>query len=173
MQIDAFQDETRVHSVDDIKPSYPWHPYANLFPIIDGDNFDELVSDIEENGVLDPIVFYEGKVLDGRNRYLAAERLGVGYPRIEYEGNDPLGFVISHNLKRRHLTESQRAMVAAKLAKMPAHRPNKSENLPTSDMSQSQAAEMLNVSDRSIRTAKQVQDHGQCLDAIMGTHPVE
>jgi len=30
------------------------------------------------------------------------------------------------------------ALVAAKLAKMPAHRPNKSENLPTSDMSQAQ-----------------------------------
>lgn len=137
-----------------------WHEYADLFPWIEGPAFEELKADIAKNGVIEPIVFLDGAILDGRNRYMAARALGIEYPRIEYSGNDPLGFVISHNLKRRHLTESQRAMVATKLAKMPSHRPVKSENLPTSEMSQSQAAQMLNVSDRSIRTAKQVSEQG-------------
>jgi len=95
-----------------------WHEYADLFPWIEGDAFRDLVEDISKNGIHEPIVFHEGRVLDGRNRYMAARDLGIEYPRVEYTGNDPLGFVISLNLKRRHLTESQRAMVAAKLAKM-------------------------------------------------------
>src|SRR5690606_26920544 len=63
--------------------------------------------------------------------------------------------------KRRHLTESQRAMVAARLAKMPHggdRRSDQAENLPL--VSQEKAAQQLNVSDRSIRTAKHVQEHG-------------
>lgn len=136
-----------------------WHEYADLFPWIEGPAFEELKADIAKNGVIEPIVFLDGAILDGRNRYMAARALGIEYPRVEYSGNDPLGFVISVNLKRRHLTESQRAMVAAKLAKMPLganQHTEGSENLPT----QGDAARLLNVSDRSIRTAKTVQEQG-------------
>lgn len=65
-------------------------------------------------------------------------------------------------ISRRHLTESQRSMVAAKIAKLPRggdRRSDQAENLPLGP-SQTQAAEMLNVSDRSIRTAKRVQERG-------------
>lgn len=136
-----------------------WHPMADIFPWIEGPAFQELVEDIRKNGVLEPIVFFDGMILDGRNRYMAAREVGIPYPRVEYRGNDPLGFVIAKNLARRHLTESQRAMVAAKLAKMPVggnQYTAGSENLPT----QEDAARLLAVSDRSVRTAKQVQEHG-------------
>lgn len=138
-----------------------WHEYADLFPWIEGPAFEELKADIAKNGVIEPIVFLDGAILDGRNRYMAARQLGIEYPRVEYQGDDPLGFVISHNLKRRHLTESQRAMVAAKLAKVPHggdRRSDQAENLPL--VSQEMAARQLNVSDRSIRTAKQVAEQG-------------
>ena len=68
------------------------------------------------HGVREPIWLYEGKVLDGRNRHRAAAVSGVPCPTCNYAGKDPVGFVISLNLKRRHLSELQRAMVAAKLA---------------------------------------------------------
>jgi hypothetical protein len=62
------------------------------------------------------------------------------------------------NLKRRHLNESQRAMIAAKIANMhQGQHDNKPANLP---VSQTQAAELLNVSERTVRSAKSVQDHG-------------
>ncbi len=44
----------------------------------------------------------------------------------EYEGAEPLAFVVSHNLHRRHLNESQRGMVGAKLANMNEGRPKTS-----------------------------------------------
>lgn len=136
-----------------------FHEYANLFPMMTGQPFDELVADIAEHGVREPVVFMGSAILDGRNRYMAARQLGVEYPRAEYEGNDPLGFVISTNLHRRHLSESQRSMVAAKLAKMPQGRPSeKAANLP--DIAQPQAADLLNVSERSLRSAKSVQASG-------------
>lgn len=136
-----------------------WHEYANLFPWIEGAAFQELKADIAKNGVLEPIVFLDGAILDGRNRYVAARELGIEYPRVEYEGDDPLGFVIAKNLARRHLSESQRGMVAAKLAKLPKGTNQHTAgpaNLPT----QTQAAEMLNVSERTLRTAKVVEEQG-------------
>jgi len=68
---------------------------------------------------------------------------------------------VSLNLKRRHLTESQRAMVAAKLANMNQGARTDLEhsaNLP--EVSQPQAAAMLNISERTLRTAKQVHHEG-------------
>lgn len=54
--------------------------------------------------------------LAGRHRYYACQETGVDPEFREYEGNDPRGFVVSLNLKRRHLDASQRSAVAAELA---------------------------------------------------------
>jgi hypothetical protein len=147
-----------------------FHPLANLFPLIEGKEFDALVDDISEHGLREQVVLLDGKVLDGRNRYRALEVLKADdQPRhfIEFEQlwfgqdahSDPLAYVLSKNLHRRHLNESQRAMVAARLADMPAHRPatDKSANLQTS---QASAAEKLNVSTRLVASAKSIQDKG-------------
>jgi hypothetical protein len=135
-----------------------WHPYAELFPWIEGHAFDEFKADVAKRGVIEPVVMFDGQLLDGRNRYMAARDLGIEYPVTDYAGDDPLGYVIAKNLARRHLTESQRAMVGAKLENMPAHRPaEKDANLHTSRQA---AAERVNVSPRSIATAKVVQEQG-------------
>jgi len=75
-----------------------------------------------------------------------------------FKGDNAAKDVISWNLHRRHLNESQRAMVAAKLANLPAHRPseNNTANLRTS---QNEAAKMLNVSERSVNSAKKVEQN--------------
>jgi hypothetical protein len=44
-----------------------FHALATLFPLLDGAGFDELVADIRTHGLREPIVLFEGKVLDGRN----------------------------------------------------------------------------------------------------------
>jgi hypothetical protein len=56
-----------------------------------------------------------------------------------------------------HLNETQRASVAAKLANMPVGRnwkDSNSANLQNNQVTQTQAADMLSVSPRSVRTAK-------------------
>jgi hypothetical protein len=131
------------------------HPLAELFPLLDGAELDDLVKDVAANGVHEPIWIYEGKILDGRNRYRAAQEAGVECPLREYIGEDPVGFVVSLNLKRRHLNESQRSMVAAKLANLAIGDNQHSEGLPIG-----RASELLNVGGRSVARAKEVRDHG-------------
>jgi len=151
------------------------HPFADLFPLMTGSDFDELARDISQHGLKELIVIHEGKILDGRNRYragvvagrIAAEAyrskflLQDGYREFGSEvedGDDPLAFVISKNLKRRHLNESQRAMVASKLAGMSPGRPAK--NAPIEAVSQEAAARQLNVGRSSVQRAAEVRDRG-------------
>lgn len=87
------------------------HPIASIFPLLAEPELAELAESIKWDGVQVPIVLYEGKILDGRNRYRAAQRVGAHVPHNYYTGESPTAHVIALNLKRRHLTASQRAMV--------------------------------------------------------------
>jgi len=90
------------------------HEIANLFPMMDEVDFENLVNDITTNGYDEdrPIILYEGKILDGRNRYKACQGRLIEPKFKEYTGKDPVGYVISRNLNRRHLNASQRACIA-------------------------------------------------------------
>ena len=77
---------------------------------------------------------------------------------VGINSEDPLGFVVSLNLKRRHLDTAQRAMVASRLANMSEGRPSKTAEI--SAVSQPAAAQMLNVSRESVQFAKKVLDQG-------------
>jgi len=91
------------------------HELASLFPLMSGKDLLVLAADISENGQKEPIMVYEGKILDGRNRYRAVMGLGYEPVCIAYEGVNPLADIISWNLHRRHLTASQRATIAVDL----------------------------------------------------------
>jgi len=137
---------------------YKDHPLAAIFPLMEPSELKELGEDIRRNTQRAPITLYENKILDGRNRYRACLSANVEPKTRQYTGGDPLGFVISANLKRKHLDESQRAMVAARLVTMQNggdRRSDQSANLP-SEKSNSQAAKELSVSERTVRTAKTV-----------------
>lgn len=104
-----------------------FHRLADIFPLIEGDGFDQLVADVKERGVLEPIWLYEGKILDGRNRYRAAREAGRAYQQKHFPDDappkfrdDPLAFVISLNLHRRQLTASQLAFVALDIERVEA-----------------------------------------------------
>jgi ParB-like chromosome segregation protein Spo0J len=116
------------------------------------------VADIREHGLHEPIVVFEDKVLDGRNRLRACEAAGVEPIFTVCQGDDPVAYVISLNLRRRHLNESQRALVAAKLATLQhgVRQSGKFAAVPT----QEEAAALLNISERSVRSAREVTDHG-------------
>lgn len=144
-----------------IKP----HQAAELFPLMRADEFDGLVADIREHGQREPIVLHDGLVLDGRNRLRACEVLGIAPRTVEWDlnGKPPEAFVISMNLHRRHLSESQRGVIAAKMATLNhgQHLTNSPDTeIYVSEMSQPQAAEMLNVSVATLQNAKTVLNHG-------------
>ena len=106
---------------------YPVHPVASLFPMIDDDALNALAEDIEKNGQREPIIVAyldeamidEPVVIDGRNRHAACKLAGIE-PEFKFvmSLNDRelspqviADWIISHNLHRRHLTTSQKAMV--------------------------------------------------------------
>jgi hypothetical protein len=95
-----------------------WHPAAKLMPLMGDAELRELADDIRASGLRTPIVLLAGSILDGRNRHRACQLAGVE-PQFSYvttlEIGDPFTYVASLNLHRRHLSESQRAMVGAKL----------------------------------------------------------
>src|SRR5262249_31178360 len=107
------------------------HPAADLFPMMPDDELDALAKDIEENGLQQPIVFLKDAVLDGRNRLAAIYRIKDEKRRERFEReirecqkpivlpfcDDPLGYVASANLHRRHLSLDDRQRIAAELLK--------------------------------------------------------
>jgi hypothetical protein len=117
-----------------------------------------LAEDIKANGLVEPITLYEGKVLDGRNRWRACEIAGVEPKTVPYVGDNALGFVISRNLRRRHLDTSQRAMIAADITNLRRGdvESQRSANLQT--VTVQKAADLMNVSPRSVATAKRITD---------------
>ena len=92
------------------------HPAANVFPMMNQSDLEGLAADIKRNGLLNPIVVSGKLILDGRNRQRACEIAGVKPTFTRWKnGRNPLDWIISQNLHRRHLNEDQRAIVAAKL----------------------------------------------------------
>jgi N6-adenosine-specific RNA methylase IME4/ParB-like chromosome segregation protein Spo0J len=133
-----------------------FHPLAGIFPLMEGAEFDALVADIKANGLVEPIVVFEDRILDGRNRYRACEAAGVEPTFAVYQGDDPIAYVVSLNLRRRHLDESQRAIVAAKLATLrDGQRADLVEGLPIG-----RASALLNVGERTVARAREVIDGG-------------
>lgn len=140
------------------------HPFADLFPMMNDAEFDALCVDIKTNGLRERIVTYYDKILDGRNRDAACRKMGVQPLYTVYPGNDALGFVISKNLLRRHLTDSQRADIAAKLVengRKPVLQTNGlSAQKPDVALSVASAAASLNVSKRAVERAGVVRAKG-------------
>jgi hypothetical protein len=103
---------------DELKPSGKVHPVAELFPMLSDDELNELADDIKLNGLLQPIVLDEkGDLVDGRNRLEACRRAKVKPIYASLNGIDPIAYIFSSNHKRRHMKQSQRAMLAAKTRK--------------------------------------------------------
>ena len=131
------------------------HPAAELFPLLEGDAFAGLVADIKANGQQQPITLYQGKILDGRNRALACAKLKLKPKTVAYRGSEPWKYVVSLNLARRHLSESQRAMVAARLVTT-SHGGDRRSSGKDAARTQTQAAAELSSSSRSVRQATRV-----------------
>ena len=138
----------------------PVHEAADLFPLIEGQEFKDLVESIRRNGLHEPIeVTADGKLLDGRNRFRACLLADVAPRFITFRGpGTAFKRVVVRNLHRRHLTTSQRSMIAARIATM--EQGARTDLAPNGGMSQEEAAATMKVSRRNVQRAKSVQEKG-------------
>lgn len=149
----------------DNEPKY--HELSTVFTSFeDTQEFDGIVVSIKQYGLFEPILMWQGWIVDGRHRHRACLKADVK-PTYEYLPDDmPFNVVrdrvVAANIMRRHLTTGQRAMTAAALANMTVggdrgNQYGKSQSANLRDAkSIKQAADQLNVSDRSVDTAKAI-----------------
>jgi len=144
--------------------AYPLHPAAQIFPVMDDAAFAALVADIADHGQREPILILDGQVIDGRHRLRACEQLGLEplVREVSVGDGDPFGLVVSLNLHRRHLNESQRALIANKLANLPL---GSNQHAQVCAPSQESAAALLGVSRRSVQHARTVAETG-CAELV-------
>lgn len=97
-----------------------FHEVANIFPLMQGDEFDALKADIAANGLREPVWLHsDGRIIDGRNRYRACCELGIEPEYHTWNCSGSLvSFVVSLNLHRRHLSSSQKAVIALDILPM-------------------------------------------------------
>lgn len=152
-----------------------FHEAANIFPLISGDEFDELVADIRQHGLREPIKLYDGKILDGRNRYRACLMVPDAAKFETVKTDDPVAYVVSLNKHRRQLTPTQLSMVGARIKEYYTNqakerheklsgRPTKDkpmENLPqVTGSARDLAGKAVGVSGKSIDYATKVLEKG-------------
>lgn len=133
-----------------------FHPIANIFPLLPDAELEELASDIKKNGLAQSIILHQGKILDGRNRFKACGIAGVVPKTQEFNNCDPLTFVVSMNLQRRHLDYDQRVGVALKIRKLkPKGRPpeNGTKSSHLSERSAEVAAKACKVGQTAVKEA--------------------
>lgn len=142
------------------------HPAAEIFPMLSDEELDSLAVDIKTHGLRHPLVMHDRELLDGRNRLAACKIAGVAPSFVEYEGDSPVSFVISVNIKRRQLDASQRACVAVEIEPMFAVEAKKRQGQRTDIVANlrqcnqakasDQAAEVVSVSPRMVQYAKEI-----------------
>lgn len=150
----------------------PFHPYAGIFDLIEGFEKEEFQRSIQRHGLMEPIVKYQGMILDGRNRYVACVDLGLDPRFVEFtdiaDGMSPLDFVLTKNLTgRRHLTVSQKAMAVLRYKDFLSEDAKK--RMDTGTLAQEcarvgkaaeHAAKVMGISTRTVENAAKVRKKG-------------
>jgi hypothetical protein len=144
-----------------------FHEVSSVFPPMGERDYQALKTDIAQNGLKQPVIVHENKIVDGRQRYRACLELGIEPRLVEWYGEGSLvSFAVSMNLHRRHLTTSQRALLAADLRPLfdmearsrQGTRTDLGANLREGEKGKAsaQVAEIVGVSARSVETASRV-----------------
>lgn len=138
------------------------HPLSAAFPSMSLADLAVLTDDIATHGLRQPVVVFEGQVLDGWHRYSACKAAGVEPATVEFDpDDDPVAFVLSMNLSRRHLSASQRAAAVVACATWaPTGRPEKGAPGAPFQQSNESMAKAAEVALRTIKQAKRAVEAG-------------
>ena len=144
---------------------YERPPLSAAFPDMDPEEFQDLLSSIKIHGQREPITLFENKILDGWHRYQACQKLEISPATYEFDGEDPVSYVIDLNLNRRHLSPSQKALAVVSCNSWrgvgkPVIPPRGGINCRQDDISATDMAKRAGVGTRTIERAKQVVNTG-------------
>ena len=136
--------------------TYKFHDIANMYPMAMPSEFELLKQSIKDKGQKQPIIIYDNKILDGRNRYKACQELSIEpiYEVINVTDDEALDYSIELNSGRRNLDKSQKAMVGA--YSIIKSRLNGSNKIKISD-----ASKVYGVSDKYIKDALFILDNNE------------
>ena len=149
------------------------HSLATLFPPMSSDEYDALKNDVVKNGQLDPITVWNDEIIDGAHRYKICQELGIEPYLQDFNGtiNDAISLSISKNIMRRHLSVSQRAMIANDLAHQHPGGDRRSDDHSANSqngLTQGDAATLLNVGTKAVSEARKIANFGddKLVDAV-------
>lgn len=165
--------KTKTKAKARVIPELEFHPLADEFDVLSVAEFEALKSDIEANGLLQPLVLSEGLLLDGRHRYLACKELGIlPDTRPLPAGVDAASYVVATNLLRRHLSASQRAIIAVKIegykhggVRQQTKGQTSLEGLASRTYTRAEVAKIAQVSETTLADAKKVNE--KCIPEIV------
>jgi N6-adenosine-specific RNA methylase IME4 len=139
---------------------YRRHAAGATWPLIEGDEFDDLVESVKARGLDDDVILVDDLVLDGWNRLRACQAAGVKPRFRHYKGakdiDSLLEYVDTKNARRRHLSKSVRAAIAAEAERL--RQGNSAERKEGTAKSQAERAKKAGVSERLVRRAELVHD---------------
>ena len=87
----------------------------NIFPEANEEDFNRLLEDIRNNGFdqSQPVIVYEGAILDGWNRYRACQAIGISPAIKTFDGDQSAALrLVMRTNKRRNLNKGQWATIA-------------------------------------------------------------
>lgn len=141
-------------------PSMKRHPLSACYWDLDDDALAALAADIKKHGLRQPIVMYQGQVLDGWQRFRACQIAKVQHRETTYSGDDPAGYVESLNEQRRHGNAGQRSLAIVQIRQwQKGGRPTETGQFcPVS--TNAEMAKAAGSSERTIKDAKRVVSDG-------------
>ena len=140
-----------------------WHPVLQCVPSLKMNEHQALHDDIEANGIQKPIVFHGEYVISGRERYMIARGLQIEYPRVEFDGDDVVQFIVTENLISRGLSKKQIDAIMASIEKLPEEdrilpKIERNDSMAKRATKTEQKAEERGVGDNSKMTDEQEQN---------------
>lgn len=143
--------------------AYERHPLSQLSGAYAPDEFTRLQDSVDDIGILEPIMIYEGMILDGWHRYLAGKALGMSIPECQFTGDLKAAgdFVMAKHL-RRNMTDSARVLFVAQVNAYCFAKPGRPKNSATAAefRTSAQTAAAIGVSTRTMDRAKLVTRKG-------------
>ena len=104
--------------------------FKKLIPALTVEEFKQLEANILSEGIRDPLVVWNGYLVDGHNRYTIATQHGLEYKTVSKEfkdGNAVKEWMILNQFGRRNLLPYQRALLGLELE--PLYKAKAKENL--------------------------------------------